>query len=62
MSSIVWLGLTVILVVVVAVTGIAPKGGKPVARSRLMKGARVVLVLGIIAFAAMGISGILARP
>jgi hypothetical protein len=55
MSSLVWLGLAVILTVVVALTGAGPRGGKPVARTGLMKAARFILILGIIAFAAVGI-------
>lgn len=48
MNSLVWLGLTVLLVVGVVLTGLGPKGGKPVGRTRLMKVARVVLIAGII--------------
>jgi hypothetical protein len=59
MSSLVWLGLTVLLVVVAALTGVGPKGGKPVARTRLMKTARFFLVGGILACAALGLLGAL---
>ena len=59
MSSLVWLGLTVFLVVVVALTGAGPKGGKPVARTRLMKTARFFLVGGIVVCAALGVMGAL---
>jgi hypothetical protein len=59
MSSLVWLGLTVFLVVIVALTNSAPKGGKPVARTRLMKTARLFLIGGILACAALGLMGVL---
>ena len=57
MSSFVWLGLTVVFVVVVVLTGRTPKGGKPVARTRLMRAARGVLVGGIVACGAAGLWG-----
>lgn len=55
MSSIFWLGLTVIFVVGAVLTGHTPKGGKPVARTGLMRTARSVLVGGIIACGAAGL-------
>jgi hypothetical protein len=57
LSSLVWLALTAILVVAVALTRAGPKGGKPVANTRLMKTARYVLILGVIACAALGVFG-----
>jgi hypothetical protein len=60
-SSLVWLALTVVFVVAVVLTGHTPKGGKPVARTRLMKNARGVLVVGMIAFGSLGLWGVL-RP
>ena len=48
MNSIVWLALTVVFVVVVVLTGRTPRGGKPVARTRLMHSARTVLLGGIV--------------
>jgi hypothetical protein len=57
MNSIVWLGLTALLVVVVAVTRTGPKGGKPVANTRLMGTARYVLFLGIVVCGALGLFG-----
>jgi hypothetical protein len=59
MSSLVWLGLAVILVVIVALTGTGPKGAKPVARTRLMGTARVFLIGGILLCAALGVMGAL---
>jgi hypothetical protein len=43
-----WLGLAVIVTAVVAVTGIQPKDTRPVAHTRMMGMARVVL-LGFVA-------------
>jgi hypothetical protein len=57
MSSLVWLGLAVILAVSVALIGRGPKGGKPVARTGLMRAARGILIVGIIASAVVGLSG-----
>ena len=54
MSSVFWLALSALLVVTVALTGIGPKGGKPVARTQLMKTARVILIGGVIVFAIVG--------
>jgi hypothetical protein len=48
MNSIVWLALTGVFVVVVVLTGRTPRGGKPVARTRLMHSARTVLLGGIV--------------
>ena len=39
-----WLGLAVIITAVAAVTGTQPKGTRPVAQTRLMGMARVVLL------------------
>ncbi len=58
MSSLVWIGLAVLLVVVAALTGIAPKGGKPVARTRLMASARFFLVCGVVVCAVLGLSAV----
>ena len=57
MSALVWLGLAAILVAGVALTRTGPKGGKPVANTRLMGTARYVLILGVIVCSALGIFG-----
>jgi hypothetical protein len=57
LSALLWLALTAILVVTVALTRTGPKGGKPVANTRLMKTARYVLVLGAIGCAVLGVFG-----
>ena len=61
MNPIVWLAAAVVLVALVAIAGVGPKGGKPVARTRLMKTARGFLIVGILICAALGIFGSL-RP
>jgi hypothetical protein len=37
--------LVAVLVAVAAITGVKPRGGRPVARTRLMSAARVVLLV-----------------
>jgi hypothetical protein len=46
-----WLGLAVLITALAAVTGIKPKGTRPVAHTRLMGVARFVLLLILIVFA-----------
>jgi hypothetical protein len=46
-----WLILAVIITAVAAVTGLNPKGARPVARTHMMGVARVVLLAVIIIFA-----------
>jgi uncharacterized protein YjeT (DUF2065 family) len=55
MSSLIWLGLVVVLVVDAVLMHLAPKGGKPVAGTRLMKSARRILVVGVIVSGAIGV-------
>jgi hypothetical protein len=55
MSSLVWLGLTAFLVVVAVLSHHTPKGGKPVAGTRLMKSARGILIVGVVLCGAIGI-------
>ena len=54
MNWLFWLGLAVCLGVLVAVTGVKPRGTRPVARSRLMGIARFVLLIliGLVLFLA----------
>jgi hypothetical protein len=59
MSSLVWLGLAVLLIVAVVLTRTGPKGGKPVANTRLMGAARHVLILGVIVSLALGLFGVI---
>lgn len=49
-----WLGILVIvtvLVALVAVSGVRPKGARPVQRTNLMAGARIALVILVAAIA-----------
>jgi hypothetical protein len=41
----VWLGLAVVIVAIAAVTGVKPKGTRPVAHSRMMGMGRIALFL-----------------
>jgi hypothetical protein len=56
-SWIVLLGIAVVLVAVASVTGIKPKGTRPVARTGLMTAARVVLLLGAAILVALALAG-----
>jgi len=51
MSWYFWLGLAVCLTGVVAVTGIQPKGTRPIAHTRMMGAGRVVLVVAVLVIA-----------
>jgi uncharacterized membrane protein YhaH (DUF805 family) len=51
MTWLVWLALAVIVAGIAAVTGIQPKGGRPVARTGLMQVARFVLLIIVLIFA-----------
>jgi uncharacterized membrane protein YozB (DUF420 family) len=44
----VWLGLAVVIVAIAAVTGIKPKGTRPVSHSRMMGMARFALLVIVI--------------
>ena len=43
-----WLGVVVLIAAIAAVTGIKPKGTRHVARTRLMGGARLALLIIVI--------------
>ncbi len=45
MSWFFWLGLAVVIGIIAAITGIKPKGTRPVAHTRLMGVARVILLI-----------------
>ena len=51
MNWLAWLGIAVVIAVVAAVTGLQPKGGRPVARTSLMGVARIILLALAIVFA-----------
>ena len=51
MNWLVWLGLAVVIAVFAAVTGLKPKGTRPVAHTRMMGMGRLALVAIVIIFA-----------
>ena len=51
MNWLVWLGLAAIVAAVAAVTGIKPKGTRPVAHTRMMAMGRLALLVIVIIFA-----------
>jgi len=51
MNWIIWLGLAVVVTAVAAVTGMKAKGTRPIAHTRMMGVARVVLVIIVVIFA-----------
>ena len=46
-----WLGLALFVTVLAALTGIKPRGTRPVAHSRMMGVARAILVILLVVFA-----------
>lgn len=56
MSLVVLLGLAVFFVLLAALTGIKPSGTKPVASTRLMTAARIVLVLMAVIFGVLALT------
>jgi uncharacterized protein YjeT (DUF2065 family) len=61
MSSLIWLGLVVVVVVEAVLTHLTPKGAKPVAGTRLMKSARRVLIVGLVVAGAIGLWSVVKR-
>jgi uncharacterized membrane protein YhaH (DUF805 family) len=55
MNWLVWLGLAVVVAAVAAVTGIKPKGTRPVAHTRMMVMGRLALLALIVIFAWLAI-------
>ncbi len=53
MNWIIWLGLAVVVTAIAAVTGLKAKGTRPVAHTRMMGMARVILILVVVIFAYM---------
>jgi hypothetical protein len=51
MNWLAWLGLAVLITAVAAITGIKPKGTRPVAHTHLMGVARLALLALVIIFA-----------
>ena len=51
MNWLVWLSLAVVIAVFAAVTGMKPKGTRPVAHTRMMRMGRLALVAIVVIFA-----------
>jgi hypothetical protein len=51
MNWLVWLGVAVVIAAIAAVTGIKPKGTRPVAHSRMMGAGRIALLVVVVIFA-----------
>lgn len=47
----VWLGLAVVVAAIAAVTGMKPKGTRPVAHTRMMGMGRILLLIIVVIFA-----------
>lgn len=62
MTWIFWLGLAVAIGIIAAVTGIKPSGTRPVARTRMMGGARFVLLVVLLLFLYLAYRGYSASP
>jgi hypothetical protein len=61
MSWIFWLGLAVVIGAVAALTGLKPRGSKPVSNTRLMGAARFILVVMLLVFLYLAYRGYSAR-
>jgi hypothetical protein len=57
MNWLFWIGLALVVGLLAALTGIKPKDTKPVARTRMMGIARIVLVLMLLIFLFLGYRG-----
>jgi hypothetical protein len=62
MSWLFWLGLAVAVGLIAALTGVKPKGTKPVARTQMMGIARIILVLIVLALLFAAYRGCGAAP
>jgi hypothetical protein len=51
MNWLVWLGLAVIVAAIAAVTGMKPRGTRPVAHTRMMGMGRILLLIIVVIFA-----------
>jgi len=51
MNWLVWLGLAVVVAAIAAVSGIKPKGTRPVAHTRMMGMGRILLLIIVVIFA-----------
>lgn len=60
-SWIFWLGLAVVVGAVAALTGLKPKGSKPVSNTRLMGVARFILMVMVLLFLYLAYRGYVVR-
>ena len=51
MNWLMWVGLAVVFTAIAAVTGMKAKGTRPVAHTRMMGMARIVLIIVVVIFA-----------
>ncbi|HMA17863.1 MAG TPA: hypothetical protein VKS03_05445 [Thermoanaerobaculia bacterium] len=61
MSWIFWLGLAVVIGAAAALTGLKPKGSKPVSNTRLMGVARFILIVMVLVFLYLAYRGYVVR-
>lgn len=61
MTPLFWLGLAVVLGALAALTGLKPKGTRPVSNTRLMGVARFVLIVMVLVFLYLAYRGYSAR-
>jgi hypothetical protein len=61
MSPLFWLGLAVVVGALAALTGLKPRGSKPVSNTRLMGVARFILVVMVLVFLYLAYRGYAAR-
>jgi len=61
MTPLFWLGLAVVVGALAALTGLKPKGARPVSSTRLMGVARFVLIVMVLLFLYLAYRGYSAR-
>jgi hypothetical protein len=61
MSPLFWLGLAVVVGALAALTGLKPKGTRPVSNTRLMGVARFILIVMVLVFLYLAYRGYSAR-
>ncbi|HSE63983.1 MAG TPA: hypothetical protein VLG15_10295 [Thermoanaerobaculia bacterium] len=61
MTPLFWLGLAVVVGALAALTGLKPKGTRPVSNTRLMGVARFVLIVMVLVFLYLAYRGYSAR-
>lgn len=61
MTPLFWLGLAVVIGALAALTGLKPKGTRPVSNTRLMGVARFILIVMVLVFLYLAYRGYFAR-